>query len=71
MRIYTCSRYFRTEDGAQLRVETYQGPTVTIRFDAEGKVRTIHVGRLRRAREVGIDYRTYLGVYRVGHGPGS
>ncbi|HKE00184.1 MAG TPA: hypothetical protein VKE69_04185 [Planctomycetota bacterium] len=70
MRIYTCSRYFRTEDGAELRVETYQGPTVTITFDGEGKVKRIRVGWLRRLREVGIDWRTYLGVYRVGKGPG-
>jgi hypothetical protein len=57
VKIYTCSRYFRKEDGSELRVETYQGPTVRILFGSDGKVSQIRVGWLRRLREVGIDWR--------------
>jgi hypothetical protein len=70
VKILTCSKYFKKDDGSELRVETYNGPLVTIAFDAEGKVSRILVDR-RKTREIGIDYRTYLGVYRVGRGPGG
>lgn len=70
MKILTCSKYFKKDDGSELRVETYNGPVVTISFDAAGLVTRIAIGG-KSVREVGIDYRTYLGVYRVGRGPGG